>query len=124
MDEPSEMNCPICRLPLVLAWIDETQVLHCARCHGLLINQIAFLATIRYLRARSQGPGAIPPPMNPRELDRRLDCPSCGQRMSTHPYGGPGNIVVDNCPRCLILWLDREELSKVTRAPGPDRDLW
>jgi Zn-finger nucleic acid-binding protein len=124
MDESSELECPVCRLPLVLAWIDETQVLHCTRCHGLLINQIAFLSAIRYLRARSRGPGVIPPQMNPRDLERRLYCPSCSQVMSTHPYGGPGNIVVDNCPRCLVIWLDREELSKVIRAPGPDRDLW
>jgi Zn-finger nucleic acid-binding protein len=124
MDEPSELDCPICHIPLVLAWIDATRVLHCTRCHGLLINQVAFLTTIRYLRARSRGKGSIPPPMDTRELGRSLRCPSCDQMMSTHPYGGPGNIVVDNCPRCLVIWLDREELSKVTQAPGPDRDLW
>ena len=121
MDEPGELDCPLCRIPLVLAWIDETQVLYCTRCHGLLVNQIAFLSTIRYLRARSRGPGVFPPPMNPQELERQVHCPSCGQRMSTHPYGGPGNIVVDNCPHCLLIWLDREELSKIIQAPGRDR---
>jgi Zn-finger nucleic acid-binding protein len=121
MDEPGELNCPLCRIPLVLAWIHETQVLHCTRCQGLLINQLAFLSTIRYLRARSRGPGVISPPMDPGALKRSLHCPSCGQEMSTHPYGGPGNIVVDNCPRCLLIWLDREELSKVIWAPGRDR---
>jgi Zn-finger nucleic acid-binding protein len=121
MDEPSELSCPLCRIPLVLAWIDQTRVLHCTSCHGLLVNQIAFLSTIRYLRARARGPAEFPPPMDPRELERRLHCPSCGQVMSTHPYGGPGNIVVDNCPRCLFIWLDREELSRIIQAPGRDR---
>lgn len=118
------MNCPLCRIPLLLAWIDQTRVLHCIRCHGLLVNQIAFLSTIRYLRARAKEPPELPPAMDPHQMEKQIHCPSCGQVMSTHPYGGPGNIVIDNCPRCLLIWLDREELSRIIQAPGRDRGSW
>ena len=36
--------------------------------------------------------------------------------MDTHPYGGPGNIVIDNCAGCELNWLDYGELQRVGRA--------
>jgi Zn-finger nucleic acid-binding protein len=119
--DPSRLGCPICTTPLVLAWVQETRVLHCPNCQGLLLPQLAFLATVQYLRARAAGPPIIPPPMNPRNLERQIHCPQCEKRMHTHPYGGPGNIVVDNCPDCLLIWLDRDELGRIRNAPGRDR---
>jgi Zn-finger nucleic acid-binding protein len=41
--------------------------------------------------------------------------------MSTHPYYGPGNVVVDNCGRCDVIWLDCGELAIIRDAPGTDR---
>jgi Zn-finger nucleic acid-binding protein len=41
--------------------------------------------------------------------------------MSTHPYYGPGTIVIDNCDRCKVVWLDYGELARVVNAPGGDR---
>jgi Zn-finger nucleic acid-binding protein len=41
--------------------------------------------------------------------------------MDVHPYGGPGNIVIDNCPHCRLNWLDSGEFFRVVRAPGKDR---
>jgi Zn-finger nucleic acid-binding protein len=119
--EPAETSCPVCKRPLVLAWVKETRVWHCQKCRGLLLPQLAFLATIQYLRARASGPPIQPPPLNRKELHRQIDCPQCGERMHTHPYGGPGNIVIDNCPHCLVVWLDHEELARVRDAPGRDR---
>ena len=41
--------------------------------------------------------------------------------METHPYYGPGNIVIDACIQCHLLWLDPGELKQVLDAPGRDR---
>ena len=41
--------------------------------------------------------------------------------MSTHPYYGPGNIVIDSCEGCDAVWLDFGELTQITDAPGRDR---
>ena len=41
--------------------------------------------------------------------------------MSTHPYYGPGNIVIDTCAGCGVIWLDFGELNRVVAAPGRDR---
>jgi hypothetical protein len=36
--------------------------------------------------------------------------------METHPYYGPGNIVVDTCSECGYLWLDHGEITRVENA--------
>jgi Zn-finger nucleic acid-binding protein len=41
--------------------------------------------------------------------------------MTTHPYYGPGNVVIDNCPACAVIWLDHGELTAIRDAPGRDR---
>lgn len=41
--------------------------------------------------------------------------------MATHPYYGPGNVVIDTCEDCNIVWLDFGELSQIVDAPGRDR---
>jgi hypothetical protein len=40
------------------------------------------------------------------------------QIMDTHVYGGPGNVVVDNCPRCAVKWLDHGELKISSTLPA------
>jgi Zn-finger nucleic acid-binding protein len=40
-----------------------------------------------------------------------------------HPYYGPGNVVVDSCTTCDLIWLDFGELKQIVDAPGRDRGL-
>jgi hypothetical protein len=84
----------------------------------MLIDQEVFLMVIEYLRARSQKPPISPPPVDLTELKRQINCPNCRRQMSTHLYGGPGNLVVDNCTHCALLWLDNNEFTRIIRAPG------
>jgi Zn-finger nucleic acid-binding protein len=41
--------------------------------------------------------------------------------MATHPYYGPGNVVIDTCTACDLVWLDFGELAQIVDAPGRDR---
>jgi Zn-finger nucleic acid-binding protein len=52
--------------------------------------------------------------------DKVLNCPLCKREMDKHIYGGGGNVNVDSCESCNVLWLDRGELSRIVAAP--DRD--
>jgi Zn-finger nucleic acid-binding protein len=116
-DEETGLSCPLCNIPLVLAFADKIQVFSCRKCHGILINQYKFLEVLQYIRSRAKETPIVPPPMRLEELERRILCPKCHRKMVTHPYGGPGNIVIDNCPHCLLNWLDHNELYRVTHAP-------
>ncbi len=68
-------------------------------------------------RTATDRPQPRSPVMLPcRYSKRQIECPSCSQRMETHPYYGPGNIVVDTCSECGYLWLDHGEISRVENA--------
>jgi Zn-finger nucleic acid-binding protein len=41
--------------------------------------------------------------------------------METHPYYGPGNVIIDSCAACDLVWLDFGELTQIVDAPGRDR---
>jgi Zn-finger nucleic acid-binding protein len=116
-DEESQLSCPICNLPLVLAFAEKIRVFYCNKCRGTLINQYQFLEVIQYIRSRAKEPPSIPPPLRREELARKILCPQCRRKMDTHPYGGAGNIVIDNCPNCRLNWLDHNELYRVTHSP-------
>jgi Zn-finger nucleic acid-binding protein len=62
-----------------------------------------------------------PLPVDRRELHRHLTCPKCRGRFETYPHLGPGNVVIDNCVRCDLIWLDFGELRAIEQAPGSDR---
>ena len=120
--EPSARACPLCRAPLVKALLDDDySVEHCEQCRGVLIARTPFAEAIGRRRSRESGPPAPPVPIDDRELKRRLLCPSCRAEMLVHPYYGPGNVIIDSCSRCDLIWLDYGELKQITDAPGRDR---
>lgn len=118
----SETNrfCPACRVPLVEGTMDETRVRTCPRCRGILLTNEEFLLLMGQRRARSEKPPRKPRPIDPADFNRRIDCPSCDRAMEAHPYYGPGNVVIDSCSRCRVLWLDHREFATIETAPSPN----
>jgi hypothetical protein len=88
-----------------------------------LTDQSSFLEVIEYRRARVNTPPEPPVPIDPVELRRQVGCPLCEKTLDVHPYYGPGNIVIDSCRDCQVIWLDYGELQKVVDAPGRDRRI-
>jgi Zn-finger nucleic acid-binding protein len=115
------VGCPICDEPLHRASINQYPALHCKKCKGTLMQQILFGEVVQYLRGRARGPADRPRLLEAREIERRIRCPNCSQMMQTHPYAGPGNIVIDTCASCYVIWLDYGEINQIVNAPGRDR---
>jgi Zn-finger nucleic acid-binding protein len=114
--------CPLCAAPLAKSLLDETQpVEYCERCRGVLIERPAFARAVQQRRSRASGPGATPAPIDRREFERRVTCPNCRTHMDVHPYYGPGNVIIDTCRKCDLVWLDFGELRQIDEAPGDDR---
>ena len=119
---PDGAQCPTCREPLLLASYDDRHsVRYCDHCRGILFQRWDFGATIERERAWAESAPNPPRPMSPDELRRQLACPLCGRVLLTHPYLGPGNIVIDTCDACDIIWLEYGELERAVNAPGRDR---
>ena len=117
LDEPSSLVCPVCTVPLVKAALADQAVSHCKQCRGLLISMHIFAGLVEELRSRRAGGPHIQPPPNRAAFERRLNCPQCHARMDTHPYDGPGNVVIDSCSACYLIWLDSGEILRIVRAP-------
>ena len=119
LGEASELTCPTCAEPLRGAAIDEVNVLHCAGCHGVLVRRRAMQRLVSARRAKVNA-GTPRRPLSPTDLTRQVTCPSCSAFMDTHPYYGPGTVVIDSCGACGYIWLDRGEVTESARAAQDD----
>ena len=119
-DLPLSLACPVCSLPLVHASITKIPVLYCPQCHGLLMPMNELVSLIDALRAAREKLPAVQTPPDNDDLKRTLQCPQCHRRMETHFYAGPGNVIVDSCSDCFLIWLDRGEPSRIAHAPDAD----
>ena len=121
-DGEKPLPCAVCKQALSSAMLDESfPVQFCRKCRGVLMPRTSFATVVQKRRAWAEDPPGPPIPLDKSELDRKVFCPSCGGRMLTHPYYGPGNVVLDNCTSCDAIWLDFGELKQIVAAPGRDR---
>ena len=115
-------QCPVCKQALLGAVLDDREHIEvCERCKGILMRRQAFAETLTAKRRAAETPSVTPLPADRTDLERRIGCPSCAAPMITDWYYGPGNIVIDTCTACDIVWLDAGELRRAIDAPGRDR---
>jgi len=84
----------------------------------MLIEMGRFTTIIDAVRLHEAGAVRVSLPRSQNPSDREIACPMCGEPMIGHDYGGPGNVVIDTCERCLVNWLDQGELRRIAMAPG------
>jgi Zn-finger nucleic acid-binding protein len=109
--------CPGCQAMLSDGTIQNKSVLYCTQCRGLLVSIDKFLPLVEFLRALARPTGSDIQPRENSDADRKFACPMCGKTMTGHPYGGPGNVHIDTCESCSVIWLDRNELQRIVMAP-------
>ena len=100
------------------AAMDGLKVEHCEDCQGVLVIGDVFALLVRNRRAEYRGAASHPTPINPELLTTRVPCPACRRTMEVHPYYGPGNVVIDSCCGCGLVWLDCREMATIEAAPG------
>lgn len=118
---PGNEMCPVCSVGLVQASFNGVQIQYCTRCRGMLIPMDVFAALVQELRQGNDG-GVIPQAADRSELDRRLTCPHCHQAMDTHFYAGPGNVILSDCERCSLVWVNHAKLMRIAHAPDALRE--
>jgi Zn-finger nucleic acid-binding protein len=119
--EAAAPPCPGCHAPLAAGMLDERPVHVCQTCRGVLTPRGVFADVVRVRRAWASGPPLAPVPRDQREPAREATCPVCSRLMATHPYLGPGGVIIDTCDTCDVIWLDANELRRIVDAPGRDR---
>ncbi len=116
LDEVAELLCPVCAVPLWNATLANAPVHACKKCRGLLVAMGAFEGLVEGVRAQNPG-GAMPAAGDDNELSRKLACPRCHRPMETHFYYGGGHVVMEDCERCEVNWLDSGAIKRIARAP-------
>ena len=115
LGEASELQCPVCKVALNHASMERHRMFYCARCRGTLVAMPVFVELVDELRSRRAGVAASHA-ADRHGLDRVLQCPGCGKRMDTHYYAGGGNVVIDDCSPCELVWLDAGEFWTIGAA--------
>jgi Zn-finger nucleic acid-binding protein len=116
LGEPSGQNCPLCKIPLVHAVLAKNPIIYCTGCKGILILMQMLEGIIEELRDE-HGAGAAPVAPDKEDLHCSIACPHCHRSMDAHFYAGPGNVVIDSCEECCLIWLDRGKLMRIVHAP-------
>jgi Zn-finger nucleic acid-binding protein len=115
-------DCPLCKTPMAHALVDNDDPIDfCAKCRGILLPRATFGRVVNKRRAWATSPPAEPVPLEHQQLRRTLSCPRCAGHFETYPHAGPGNVVIDNCTKCDMIWLDFGEMRQIVDAPGKDR---
>ena len=112
------IDCPVCGMGLTSGLIDGEKIAWCQHCQGMMFNDMSFATTVRMRRSRYGAYGEPPRPLNPAALDRKLKCSRCRKPMQVHPFHGPGNVVIDSCYPCGLIWVDAGEMTQIEQAPG------
>ena len=119
LDDPAPGVCPKCNSEsMKLGDLDAHLILQCEKCHGLLVPSPDFADVVASRRRNFRGAENKPVPLDQNDLRKRSKCPQCLNEMDVHPYHGPGNVVIDSCEQCGLVWLDAGELAKIEGAPG------
>lgn len=114
----AQLPCPACDCRLCNARIQNFEIACCQNCKGMFLEQRQFSEIVTLLRSRPDRQHDQITPFDRAELKRQVACPKCNRIMETHPYFGPGNIVIDSCTQCNMVWLDHAELNRAITAPG------
>jgi Zn-finger nucleic acid-binding protein len=121
---PQALRCTRCDGALATALLDANHpVKYCTTCRGVLLPRPTFAHVVQARRTWATGQPVAPLPLNRTELDKVMSCPACAGRMAVHPYYGPGNVIIDSCESCDLVWLDFGELKQIADAPGGDRGI-
>ncbi len=113
----TKLKCPACDGMLSDGQLELHPLLYCTHCHGMLIGMDEFLPLIETLHVYRDHPAMAVAPRNADSNKLPRLCPHCSSAMDNHPYGGPGNVMIDTCEACSVNWLDKGELRKIVSAP-------
>lgn len=114
------MNCPVCRLPLVVLEYRKVELDYCPGCLGawfdageieLLLEAEGLAVSGEALRLHPAGHRA-----GGGAAEAARPCPLCRKPMEkVSPEGRP--VVLDRCPLGEGIWFDAGELARALAAP-------
>lgn len=114
------MNCPRCKSQLQEVLYEGVSIDTCKKCEGEWLDSGEIVA-INSAREKtfsdaekSKAKGAQQTVVKPASHSQvPLLCPHCNVPMVTSNYSYSTGIIVDRCPSCNGLWLDKDEVENI-----------
>ena len=109
------MRCPIDQSLMRQIGEGGVSIDWCELCDGVWLDagELTRLAhTTADLPTLPDKPTSIPSP----QRASRFNCPRCQRSMEQRPYSDENPILIDRCPSCQGVWLDRGELQEIYSA--------
>lgn len=107
------MNCPRCRTQLSAVEIEQAEVQVCSTCEGAWYPDEALGSVTDHsfseLKATELSRSMVPDKLALVDLEQRIDCPVCSDKMLRYTYSLACPIELDECPHHGV-WLDDGEL--------------
>jgi Zn-finger nucleic acid-binding protein len=104
-------KCPECKDQLLLGSISNEIILHCDSCRGNLVKTSSVTVIINDNKFREQTlPSKKKQILMEGDRPKHHACPSCHEKMDSHPYHGQGLIYIESCGNCKLVWFDYKEI--------------
>lgn len=132
------MKCPIDGQTLSAMEYEGVTVYGCAGCGGEMVpgGELPRIINARERRfdeaTRAVLASFRPLPGVPSDAaERAIHCPACENDMQVVNYSNDSGVIIDRCPACASVWLDRDELEHLQilmemwhdRAPAGVRSI-
>jgi Zn-finger nucleic acid-binding protein len=119
------MKCPACSSTLTERTAGALTADICeAGCGGIYLDRFELGQVDETTEVEGEALLEWSAPERPRrpDLDKRFSCPRCQMIMMRHQFKPDIPVMVDTCPKCAGIWLDRGELQSIRSAEGTDAE--
>ena len=114
------MDCPVCRMPMLVVEYEGVELDHCLECRGTWFDREELELVLE--RMLPDAASALPADLNglaDADTDERpRRCPLCGRKMRKVRIGPGDGVIVDLCPLREGMWFDSLEVVGLARQLG------
>ena len=115
------MKCPKDKNELIKEVYEDTaEIDKCSTCQGIWLDKCELekiQETIKndYSEELKNLPNLINGVFNvaKSKTEKEYDCPKCDKPLDKREYGYCSQVIIDLCPSCRGIWLDKEEIQKL-----------
>jgi uncharacterized protein len=116
------MNCPVCRVDMIVVEYEGIELDHCVKCGGVWFdrNELEYMLERAALRVEDLHIKAAPRTVVAAAHEKPRRCPLCRKPMKKLAVGGADPLILDRCERHGGYWFDRGELPRAVRGNVPE----
>lgn len=118
------MNCPICRVGMIVVEYREVELDHCVECGGIWFDREEFEFMLENMNLSIENLNMKTPSRdkNAAGKEEYRRCPLCKKRMRKLSVGEDSSIIIDKCGRHGGYWFDKGELRRAVRGNPSDAE--